>query len=111
MATWEFPPLKKVETIKSFNGDADKLDDFTTSVDAYIFSRDLPLKQGGWVKQDDEEGWFYCPLPASDAAANAAGMRKNYRYAKKFCVMLAERFTDSAREWWITTGKNIGVNC
>jgi Zinc knuckle len=28
-----------------------------------------------------------------------------------FCVLLAERFTDSAREWWITTGKNIGVNC
>jgi hypothetical protein len=37
-AMWEFPPLKKVETIKTFNGDSEKLDDFLTSVDAYIFA-------------------------------------------------------------------------
>jgi hypothetical protein len=109
-APWEFPPLKKVETIKTFNGDADKLDDFTTSVEAYIFSRDLPLKYGGWVTQNDEE-WIYCALPATDAAAAAARMRKNYKYSKKFCVMLAERFTDAAREWWITTGRNMDINC
>lgn len=53
---WEFPALKKVETIKQFNGDSENLDDFTTSVDAFIFSRDLPLKHGEWVRQDEEEG-------------------------------------------------------
>jgi len=106
---WEFPALKKVETIKEFNGNADSLDDFMTSVNAYIFFRDLPLKQGGWVQPDDEDGWEYCPPPVNDAAAGR--MRKNYKYGKKFCVMLAERFTDAAREWWITSGKNSGVNC
>src|SRR5579859_175797 len=54
------------------------------------------------------DGSIVHPL-VNDAAAGR--MRKNYKYGKKFCVMLAERFTDAAREWWITSGKNSGVNC
>ena len=111
MANWEFPHLVGVETIKSFNGDADKLDDFAVSVEAYIYSRELPLRHGGWVKPDEDDGWIHCPLPASDAATAQEGMRKNYRYSKRFCMVLAERFTDAAREWWITAGKDMGVNC
>jgi hypothetical protein len=64
--TWEFPTsFKKVETIKKFNGEADKLEDFATSVDAYIYVRDIPLKFAGWVRPDPEGGWIHCPLPNS----------------------------------------------
>ena len=76
-----------------------------------IYSRELPLRHGGWVKPDEDDGWIHCPLPASDAATAQEGMRKNYRYSKRFCMVLAERFTDAAREWWITAGKDMGVNC
>jgi hypothetical protein len=109
--TWKFPPLDNVEAIKQFNGDPESLDDFTTSVDAFIFSRDLPLAQGGWVQPDGDGGWEYPPLPASDEAGVATGMKKNYYYGMRFCVMLAERFTGLARDWWVTTGRKTTFNC
>jgi hypothetical protein len=87
------------------------LEDFATSVDAYIYVRDIPLKFAGWVRPDPEGGWIHCPLPNSQEEANAAGMRMNYKYGKKFCILLAEQFTDTAREWWITTGRNMDINC
>ena len=106
MAIWEFPPLKKIETIRTFNGDGDELDDFTTSVDAFIYARDYPLKQGGWVRQEADGDWEYCcEPPDNEAAAVANWVRLNYKYSKKFIILLAERFTGAAREWWITAGK------
>lgn len=112
MAMWEFPPLKKIETIRTFNGDGDELDDFTTSVDAFIYARDYPLKQGGWVRQEADGDWEYCcEPPENEAAAIANRVQLNYKYSKKFIILLAERFTGAAREWWITAGKNTNANC
>jgi hypothetical protein len=99
MPNWEFPVLKKIEDIKEFNGDPEKLEDFTTSVDAFLYSRDYPLARGGWVKPDGEGGYEFSAVPFADNnAAAAANYRSNYNYGRRFCLMVAERFKDGARD-------------
>jgi len=112
LPNWEFPQIKKIKSIKSFNGQPEKLDDFTTSVEAFLYSGDYPLRHSGYVKPDGEGGYEFAPgvFPDFNAAA-AANYRSNYNYGKKFCVMLAERLTEGAREWWITSGQRNPPNC
>jgi hypothetical protein len=95
----EFLRLKKVQTIATFDGDPEKLDDFLVSVEAFIFAHDLPVKQGGSVAPDDEGGWTYEPSPQSSDETKF--VRKNYSDGSKFCALLGQCLTGKARDWWV----------
>ena len=113
---WEFPTINKTELVREFNGEADRLEDFKTSVETFFYSRDIPVQNGGYVKPDGEGGYDYienpADMPQTAQAVVAANLRPNYKYASKVMPLIAERLTGSARDWWITTGsKGTLPNC
>jgi hypothetical protein len=99
MAVGAFPPLNSVQEIKEFDGSADKLVDFLTSVEGHIAAYDLPIYHGGYVSGSINDGWTYAT--AASHQANPANYKSNYNLGGRFCILLAEQFTGSTREWWI----------
>jgi len=100
MTVGSFPPFSSVREIKEFDGSAEKLSDFITSVESHIATYNLPVSQGGYVSGDVDNGWNYISL--ADAMAQPASCRLNYNFGYRFCLLLAECFVGSAWEWWIT---------
>ena len=99
MTVGSFPPLSSVREIREFDGSAEKLIDFLSSVEAHLAAYNLPLETGGIVHGDIDEGWTY--VTATEYIANTQLYKTNYNYGQHFCTLLAKRFTSSAREWWI----------
>ena len=56
MVVGSFPPLTSVREIREFDGSAEKLTDFFASVEGHLAAYNLPLKTGGIVQSDVDEG-------------------------------------------------------
>jgi hypothetical protein len=99
MPVGSFPPLSSVKDVKEFDGTSEKLNDFLASVEGNMAAYNIPLSQGGYVAGNVDDGWVY----VSDAAHNENPLdsRANYDYGRRYLILLAERFTGPAREWWI----------
>jgi len=39
---------------------------------------------------------------STEVALHPLESKSNYDYGKRFCLLLAERFTGEAREWWLS---------
>jgi Zinc knuckle len=99
MAPGAFPSLSSVREIREFNGSPEKLVDFLTSVEGHLAAYNLPIYQGGYVGGDVDEGWTFVSVALYQA--NTANYKSNYNFGGRFCTLLAERFTGSARQWWV----------
>ena len=78
MAVGAFPPLSSVQEIRQFDGSVEKLSDFLTSVEGHLATYNLPLRTGGIVSGDIDEGWTF--VSAAVYAANTQGYKANYDY-------------------------------
>jgi|SRR5579859_616198 hypothetical protein len=92
-----FPPPTSVREIREFDGSAEKLTDFFPSIKRHLAAYNLPLKTGGIVRGDVDEKWTFAGYAMSTQL-----YKINYNYGQCFCILLAERFTNSACERWIT---------
>ena len=106
MVVGPFPPLTSVHEIREFDGTTDKLTDFLISVESHLAAYNLPIVHGGYVTGDIDIGWTY----AMDADYQAAphDYKPNFDFGKRFCILLAERFTGAARNWWISKRQRVG---
>lgn len=84
--------------------------DFLSSVEVHLAAYNLPLETGGIVHGNIDEGWTY--VTAAEYTANTQSYKTNYNYGQRFCTLLAERFTNSAREWWINhqNASSVGIH-
>lgn len=101
MSIGSFPPLNSVREIKEFDGSSENLLDFITSVEGHIAAYNFPVAQGGYVSGNMDDGWEYISHAKATAAENPPSCRLNYRFGYRFCLLLGERFTGMARDWWI----------
>ncbi|GAO49753.1 hypothetical protein G7K_3895-t1 [Saitoella complicata NRRL Y-17804] len=98
----KWPRLGNFKTIRKWDGNAADMDDFFTSVSAYIIGNNLPLAQGGYVMGDDDDGYEYIrTLEAEHPTVDKADRRANYKLGERFCVQVAEKLEGSARDWWL----------
>ena len=105
MVIGSFPPLTSVREIREFDGTTDKLTDFLISVESHIAAYNLPIVHGGYVTGDIDIGWIYAMDPDYQAAPN--NYKPNFDFGKRFCILLAERFTGAARNWWISKRQRV----
>ena len=95
MVVGPFPPLTSVHEIREFDDTTDKLTDFLISVESHLAAYTFPIVHGGYITGDIDIGWTY----ATDANYQAAphDYKPNFDFEKRFCILLAERFTGAAR--------------
>jgi len=96
-----FPLLNSVREIKEFDGSSDTLLDFITSIEGHISTYNFPISQGGYVSDNIDDEWKYISHANATAGENRPSYRLNYNFGYRFCLLLRERFTRGAREWWI----------
>ena len=99
MPVGSFPPLKSVKDVKEFDGSPEKLNDFLASVEGNMAAYNIPLSQGGYVAGNVDDGWEY--VSAAKHAEHPQESRANHDYGRRYLILLAERFSGPAREWWI----------
>jgi hypothetical protein len=95
----DFPVLGKlnIERIEKFNGDADRLDEFITEVDGFIFANDVPVNHGSYVQKKGGGHLGFDYVATDQAAVLGNQVMSNYEYSAKFCATISERFTDNAK--------------
>jgi hypothetical protein len=100
MPLGSFPPLHHTQVIKEFDGSPERLSDFITSVECHLAAYNIPLTQGGYVSGNMDDGWNY--ITRTDHIAHPGDSRLNHGYGTRFCLLLGERMTHAARDWWIS---------
>jgi hypothetical protein len=99
MALGSFPPLHQTQVIKEFDGSPERLSDFITSIECHLAAYNIPLSQGGYVSGNMDDGWTF--VSRGEHAAHPTESRLNYVYGSRLCLLLGERLTHAARDWWI----------
>ena len=96
MPVGSFPSLTSVKDVKEFDGSSEKLNDFLASVEGNMAAYNIPLSQDGYVAGNVDDGWSY--VSATAHAGSPLESRDNHDYGRRYLILLAERFTGSARE-------------